>query len=116
MERERGGGGGVSGGEVGGGDREQRDFQGQFHSVERASRGRPPAATPRPSRNESEPLSSPGLKRGLNKKHNQTPGLKSLMHILPIFLPAPVKKNMAEAPGVIPAPGRVCVCMVGRLF
>lgn len=62
--------------EVGEADRERRDFQGQFHSVERASRRRPPAVMRQPSRNESQPLSSPGLNSGLNKKHNQTPNLK----------------------------------------
>lgn len=57
-------------------DREPRDFQGQFHSVERASRRRPPAVMQQPSWNESQPLSSPGLNSCLNKKHNQTPNLK----------------------------------------
>lgn len=35
------------------------------------------------------------------------------MHILAIFLFAPVKKDMVEAPGVIPAPRQrsVCVCV-----
>lgn len=54
----------------------ERDFQGQFHSVERASRRRPPAVMQQQSRNERQPLSSPGLNSRLNKKHNQTPNLK----------------------------------------